>query len=338
MPDFFDLGAADQSDALETAAQILGRPAFVLEKDIWVVWTLGQVFSASIGEHLTFKGGTSLSKVYRLIDRFSEDIDLTYDIRQMLPAAQTEIPPSKAQARRWSQEVRNHLPTWIEQQVVPLLGDAIASSGLPADLRQDGDKLYLHYPPRTPASTYVQPRVLLEFGARSTGEPHGRRDVVCDMEQAELEGVTFPEASPVVMDVARTFWEKATAAHVYCVEERLRGERFARHWHDLVAIVRNPEFADVISRRDIARHVAEHKSWFFSAKAADDSTVDYRQVVEGNLRLVPRGDARSSLEEDYLRMTSDGMFEAASPSFDELMAECADLETRLNTAAKPSLT
>ncbi|MBD9634633.1 nucleotidyl transferase AbiEii/AbiGii toxin family protein [Pseudomonas sp. PDM19] len=334
MPDFFELSADDQSEVLETAAQMLGRPAYVLEKDIYVVWTLGRIFSTPFGDHLTFKGGTSLSKVYRLIDRFSEDIDLTYDVRQMLPAAETEIPKSRTQAGRWTEEVRKQLPIWIEQAVAPLLGEAIANAGIQLDLQQEGDKLYLHYPPRTPASSYIQPRVLLEFGARSTGEPHARRIVTCDLARAEMEGVSFPDANPVVMDVARTFWEKATAAHVYCVQERLKSERFARHWHDLVSIASNAEFADVISQRDIARKVAEHKSWFFREKAADDSVVDYRHAVEGNLQLVPTGGALSSLEEDYLRMTDGGMFESTPPSFAELMSACAALEARLNAAAE----
>lgn len=223
MPDFFELSEADQQEALENAAQKLGRPAFVLEKDIWVVWTLGRIFSAPIGDHLTFKGGTSLSKVFRLIDRFSEDIDLTYDIRQLLPEVGTEIPPSKGQANKWSKLVRDTLPGWIEQAVMPLLSDELSRGGMQAELKLEDDKLYLHYPSRTAVDAYVLPRVLLEFGARSTGEPHGRREVGCDIVQAHLEDVTFPEAKPVVMDVVRTFWEKATAAHVYCVQERLPG-------------------------------------------------------------------------------------------------------------------
>jgi len=115
MRDFFELSAGDQEDLLETAAQTLGRPAYVLEKDIYVVWVLGAIFSAPIGDHITFKGGTSLSKVYRLIDRFSEDLDLTYDVRQMLQRAESEIPESSSQARRWTEEVRKQLPVWIEQ-------------------------------------------------------------------------------------------------------------------------------------------------------------------------------------------------------------------------------
>jgi hypothetical protein len=336
MPEiFFNLRPDDQKEALLQASYNLDRPAFLLEKDLWVVWTLGKLFSTPFGDHLTFKGGTSLSKVYRLIDRFSEDIDVTYDIRQFLPGVESEIPPSGSQAKKWTSKVRELLPGWVEQTVAPALSAALAEEGLEAELVLDNDKLYLHYPTRTPASDYVIPRVLLEFGARSSGEPHGRRHVTCDMAAtaAKLEGVLFPDAYPIVMDVERTFWEKATAAHVYCVQERLRSERFARHWHDLNAIVQSEDFADVISRHDVAALVAEHKSCFFVEKAADGSTIDYRHVVGGNIQLVPIGAARAKLADDYAVMLRDGMFDTPPLPFDALMAACSELEQRMNTAA-----
>lgn len=85
MPEsWFELSSADQSEALEVAAARSGRPAHLLEKDIWVVWALAAIYNSPLGDTLTFKGGTSLSKVYKVIDRFSEDIDLTYDIRELV--------------------------------------------------------------------------------------------------------------------------------------------------------------------------------------------------------------------------------------------------------------
>ena len=85
MPEsWFELSSADQSEALEVAAGRSGRPAHLLEKDIWVVWALSAIYDSPLGDSLTFKGGTSLSKVYKVIDRFSEDIDLTYDIRELV--------------------------------------------------------------------------------------------------------------------------------------------------------------------------------------------------------------------------------------------------------------
>lgn len=335
MPEhFISLSPADQRDALLQASSTLGRPAFVLEKDLWVVWALGKLFSNCAGDHLTFKGGTSLSKVHRLIDRFSEDIDLTYDIRQILPQAESETPPNASQARKWSNAAREALPGWITQTVMPLLNSALAEENIEAQLIQDKDKVYLHYPTRTQTHNYVEPRVMLEFGARSTGEPHARHSITCDMAMAEgLEGLAFPVANPIVMDVARTFWEKATAAHVYCVQQRLRGERFARHWHDLIAIAQNQSFSNVTDRRDIAECVAEHKSWFFAERAADGNHVDYRHAVNGNLRLVPTGDALTSLADDYEQMLAGGMFEITPLPFGKLMAACADLEARMNAAA-----
>ena len=94
---FLHLSEGDRKDALEVAASKLGRPAHLLEKDIWVVWALRTLFEAPIGEHLVFKGGTSLSKAYRAIRRFSEDVDVTYDIRAIAPdlvgEAEKPIPP-----------------------------------------------------------------------------------------------------------------------------------------------------------------------------------------------------------------------------------------------------
>jgi predicted nucleotidyltransferase component of viral defense system len=81
---YFALSPSDKKDLLETAAERSGRSPHLLEKDVWVVWTLSTLFCSDLGPDLTFKGGTSLSKAYKAIDRFSEDIDLTYDIRRLI--------------------------------------------------------------------------------------------------------------------------------------------------------------------------------------------------------------------------------------------------------------
>ena len=79
------LSRIDQAEVLELARARSGRPAHLLEKDVWVVWALAALFDSPLAQHLTFKGGTSLSKAYKLIDRFSEDIDLSCDIRSLIP-------------------------------------------------------------------------------------------------------------------------------------------------------------------------------------------------------------------------------------------------------------
>jgi hypothetical protein len=99
------------------------------------------------------------------------------------------------------------------------------------------------------------------------------------------------------MNVARTFWEKATAAHVYCAQGRIRGERYARHWHDLAAIARSRYGDEAISNRAVAAAVANHKAFFFLEKDADGDVIDYKSAVTGNLRIVPEGAARNALQD-----------------------------------------
>src|SRR5699024_3669271 len=123
-------------------------------------------------------------------------------------------------------------------------------------------KLFLRYPALTQGTGYVAPVVTLEFGGRATGAPHAQFQVACDI-APYLPEVSFPTASPQVMDIARTLWEKATAAHVFCAQARIRGERYARHWHDLAAMARSPHFTHIRSAHVIATAVAQHKSHFF---------------------------------------------------------------------------
>lgn len=335
MPEaFFDLSAEDRAEAIRLAESQLGRTANLLEKDIYVVWVLEKIFSNPIGEHLTFKGGTSLSKAYNLINRFSEDVDLTYDIRQLVPelTAGREYPESSAEAKRWRKEIDKQLPAWIGDHVVPVLTAALQHDGVEAELVQETDKLYLRYPSQVGESDYVRPAVLLEFGARSSGSPSQVHTVACDAAQAIPE-ITFPQAQPAVLDVNRTFWEKATAAHVYCAQQRLRSDRFARHWHDLAAIGQSSYFAGAAGDA-VANAVAQHKSWFFKEKDVAGIEIDYFAAVRQGLQIVPTGPARDALEHDYNQMVEGGMLMPGHLGFDELMQTCAELEAVLNATAR----
>ncbi|WP_353171372.1 nucleotidyl transferase AbiEii/AbiGii toxin family protein [Paracandidimonas soli] len=335
---FFDLSKADQREALEFGRAKTGRPAHLFEKDIWVVWTLRTLFASPLAADLTFKGGTSLSKVYKIIDRFSEDIDLTYDIRKLIPdliGAGSELPGSRSQASKWTQAVRHRLPEWITQTVQPVLQAALTHGRLDAQLElggQDRDKLLLRYPALTQGTGYVAPVVTLEFGGRATGEPHQVCTVTCDIAE-HLAEVSFPTATPLVMSVARTFWEKATAAHVFCAQGRIRGERYARHWHDLAVIARSSHFAAAMADQAVAEAVARHKSYFFIEKDADGQVIDYMMAATGHLKIVPEGEAREALAKDYEAMLVDELMVGDAMSFDALMDVCAELEVNVNRAA-----
>jgi len=294
---------------------------------------LAALYASPLGGHLVFKGGTSLSKAYRVIRRFSEDVDLTYDIRAIAPDLVGDndeaLPKTRSEEKRWSSEVRRRLPDWVMGAAQPVITNALAAENLAAAVRAEGEKLFIDCEATAIGSGYVTPVVMLEFGARSTGEPAGLCDVTCDA-AGLVDEVIFPTARPRVMHAERMFWEKATAIHVFCLQERLRGDRFARHWHD-VARLDEAGLAEVaFADRDLANAVARHKAMFFAEKAADRSPIDYVAAVNGGLRLVPAGDARKALQEDYARMVEDGLLLDDAEPFEALMARCADLATRAN--------
>lgn len=332
---WFTLSRADQAEALEVATGQTGRPPHLLEKDIWVVWTLSAIYESSLAEKLTFKGGTSLSKVYKIIDRFSEDIDLTYDIREVVPDLLRDgnpIPASASQAKKITDRVRDRLPRWIEHEVRPILLSALQRDGLEANLSLASDekeKLILLYEPIKFGTGYAASTIQLEFGGRATGEPHQRHAVACDMAPA-IHGIEFPTARPLVMAAERTFWEKATAAHVYCRQGRLRSERYSRHWYDLAAMANSGHAQAAIDDLALARSVAKHKSMFFAEKDAERNPIDYEAAVGTEIQLIPDGSALNVLEKDYTAMLEDGLLATHQPSFADIISTCAELEGLIN--------
>ena len=331
---FQDLSPDDRRDALEVAERSGSHKAHLLEKDVWVVATLGVLFEAPFAEHLTFKGGTSLSKVWQAIRRFSEDVDITYDIRAFAPdlvsgAGDEALPPTRSQERRWTRAIRARLAEWVRDEACAIVEEGLSNAGFLARCRVEAERLYVAYEPLFEAIGFVAPEVIVEFGARSTGEPHANRPVVCDA-AAYLPDLTFPEAHPTVMLAERTFWEKATAIHVFCRQERRRGERLSRHWHDLARLDEAGIAARALADRALALAVARHKAMFFTENDARGVRIDYQAAVSGHLQLVPEGAGFAVLGDDYTRMMADGMLLDDNESFDMLMERCALLEDRAN--------
>ena len=320
---------------MEVAASLSGRRAHLLEKDIWVVHTLSALIEAPFGADLTFKGGTSLAKAYHAIRRFSEDLDITYDIRAIAPdlvacGDDEAIPATRSQERRWTREIRRRLPVWVAGQALPAVEVNLAEAGLPVRLRSEGEHIFVAYEPLFPDYGFVRPEVMVEFGARSTGEPREEHLCACDAAGC-ISDVAFPTARPAVMLAERTFWEKATAVHVFCRQRRNRGERLSRHWYDLVKLDDTGYADKALIDRPLALSVARHKSMFFREKDASGNWTDYLAAVSGGLQLVPEGPAYQVLADDYDRMLSDGMLLDDEERFDGLMERCADIQERANT-------
>lgn len=332
---FQTLSAGDRRDALAVAERSSGRRAHLLEKDVWVVATLDVLFGATWGQHLTFKGGTSLSKVWGAIRRFSEDIDIVYDIRALDPelvsgAGEDALPPTRSQAKRWSHKIRNGLAQWVEGEAGPVVTEEFARAGFAARVHADAEKLLISYKPLFEESGFVRPQVTVEFGARSTGEPRAVHPVTCDA-AVHLPKIKFPRTSVTVMLAERTFWEKAIAIHVYCRRDQRRGERMARHWHDVVRLEEAGIAERALCDHELALSVARHNSVFFSKKDPSGERINYEKAVSGDLQLVPSGAAHAVLAADYARMLADGMLLGEGESFEALMERCGVIEERANS-------
>ena len=210
--DFLSLDAQEQGDILRTVAVRSGRPAVILEKDIWVCWALQAAFSIPDHHPMAFKGGTSLAKVYGIIDRFSEDVDITLDYR----AFEDDFDPfdpavSKTRIRRFSDRLKGHVQRYTREVMTPALSaaaDRLATAGRhEIHIGDDGETIRFAYPSviEEPLA-YVKSEILLEFGGRNVIDPNEQHDIVPDIAELTPE-LDYPTASVTVLSPARTFWQ-----------------------------------------------------------------------------------------------------------------------------------
>jgi hypothetical protein len=332
---FLELPIDEQREILQTTATRLARSASVLEKDIWVCWALQALFSMPDAHPMAFKGGTSLSKVYGVIDRFSEDVDITLDYR----AFEKKFDPfakglSRTKANQFSDRLKSYVREYANDFVVPYFNEAISrlpTAGLhTVEIDDSGEKIWVTYPSAVESSgEYIRSQVLVELGGRNVIDPSETHTVFPYV--AELtEGLIYPTSEVVVLSPERTFWEKATLMHVECNRGKLRenAERLSRHWYDLVMLAEHPAGKSAINNRGLFEDVVRHKKVFFHTGYAD-----YDSCLQGRLKLLPETDTLDSLRSDYEKMVRAGMMYSTPPGFDEIVESIRNLENRANNWA-----
>jgi len=330
MSEFLTLKPDDQSDILSAISVRTGRSAQILQKDVWICWVLKVLFEKDAGSRMVFKGGTSLSKVFGLIHRFSEDVDITLDYRDLIPA----IPSpdgnlNKSQLKQLSKRLQGQVRVQVHDVIAPLLSaeflDLTKGEGR-IDISEDGEKIWLYYPSVAGSTSgYIQDSVLLEFGGRNTTEPNEQHRVTPFL-ASDVPDLDFPEAEAAVLVPARTFWEKATLMHVECNRQRTEWpDRLFRHWYDLVMLSLAPIGVEAMANRTLLRDVVEHKKMFYDASYAH-----YDDCLNGAFRLIPNKNQIRELERDYKEMIKAGMFENDPPKFSEIMAMLQECEGRIN--------
>ena len=345
MDDIARLHANDRSELFSTASAKRGDmlPALI-EKDFWVCWTLQRIFTLEAPPAgLVFKGGTSLSKVFQAIDRFSEDVDLSFD-RNVFGFGGENDPakaPSKKQTAKRLEKLSATCQEMVRTRFLPQLevsfGKALgtAPSGktwrIELDL-DDPDKqtLLFHYPAgiahgESAPARYLRPSVRLELGARGEQWPAELAVIMSYAAQAIPTPFKNPSCRVKVLAGERTFWEKATILHAlyHLPPEKRLPTRHSRHYYDLMKLYGKEVGKKAIADLGLLQSVVKHKSIFFASAAAR-----YDLAVPGTLKLVPPQNRRRELEEDYAKMRE--MIFVQPPEWDNLIQELTRLEEKIN--------
>jgi hypothetical protein len=329
---YFSLKVQDQKEILQTAADKLGRQAAVLEKDIWVCWVLRTIFSMPNAHPMAFKGGTSLSKVYDIIDRFSEDVDISLDYRHFDDDFDPFSPgANNSQIRKFSDRLKSYVKSYAEDVVKPRIETAATElkthSAHAIRIDDNGEKIWFSFPSVVEdQDDYLKSEVLIELGGRNVIDPnerHAIRPYVASL----TEGVDFPEANVTVLSPSRTFWEKATLIHVECNRGRLKEspDRLSRHWYDITRLAKNSSVKSAINDRNLLEDVIRLKKVFYNAGYAR-----YDECLSGHLRLLPEEDSMPGLKADYDKMVAAGMMYETAPSFDEIVEQIRHVEIEIN--------
>ena len=311
----------------QTAAR-MGVDPVVVEKDLWVSTILGVLFThPKTKDGFVFKGGTSLSKVYGAIQRFSEDIDLIMDWR-LLGLGKPDSDPWDAERSRTKQDRFNKslgkmTKEYLRDTFVPFL-----KSQLPSDVNVSvsdsvAQGVVIRYP-AVYSSDYVLDGVLLEIGPLASWVPSVWKTIAPDVSRYYPQ-VLGDETIPVKVTTAeRTFWEKVTIAHQIAYSNKEIPPRYARHYYDIVMLSRSGVAAAALKDIELLRSVAEFKERFYPSRAAR-----YDLARPGTVRILPDDARLKELARDYRNMTT--MVYGTPPDWQALFEELHRLEQSINT-------
>ncbi len=337
MDGFAKLSSDQRRPFFEQAAARLGISAQIIEKDFWVVWSLKRLFSLpEFQGQLTFKGGTSLSKVYRIIERFSEDVDVAID-RAYLGFGgdmQPENAKGKEQSRR-IKKLKAACQAVITERISPQLETAIGAE-LPEDgtwsltpdpADPDQQSLLFEFPATITSglAPYFARSIKIEMEARSDHFPVEDADLTAYVADALPDAIVDKAVRVRVLEAKRTFWEKATIlhAHYHEPEGKKLPARLSRHYYDVFQLANSSVLDRALESHDILARVVAHKTVFFKAAWAN-----YKTASRGTMRLVPPDRLVTSLRQDYEDMQP--MFFGEAPTFDAILRRLQELEDHIN--------
>ena len=339
------LPAEDRAALFGETGANRGVATTIIEKDFWVCWTLKRLFGLQRTDAapLVFKGGTSLSKAYGAIRRFSEDIDLSFD-RTELGYTGDRDPEKEGISRKQADSLIGDLESDVEKHIAERLLPALRATiveqlgepdqgswALNIDAN-DAQTVNFHYPTAFVATEYedmgyITPRVKLELGARGDPWPTEPKSIRPYAAEDFPDFFEVAETVVTVLAARRTFWEKATALHAeaHRPDDSPTPQYFSRHYYDLSLLIDTEEGRAAAKDLELLAQVAEHKAIFFRSGWAS-----YDRARPGTLRLAPKEHRLKDLRDDYRKMAP-MMFDADPPSFDDILSKIRLLEQTINS-------
>jgi predicted nucleotidyltransferase component of viral defense system len=323
------LSHKDRAAIFRNTAQKCGMSVAIVEKDFWVCWAISYLFQQSQWKgHLAFKGGTSLSKGYGLIERFSEDIDLILDWRLLgYTADQPWKDRSKTKQDKFNKETDSKTAVFLKNEFLPSLFEDFSHLLVePFELYMDDNE------PQTVCFAYPQifehfsilKVIRMEIGALAAWTP--TQNLTITSYAAENYPHIFSEPYTTVLTVSaeRTFWEKITILHKEAF--RTNGyfpERYSRHYYDIYCMNASDVKKNAFSNMELLERVATFKARFYPTNAAR-----YDLAKPGTMRLMPPADFIIALESDYAHMQN--MIYGHKPKFSDIMNCIQLMENEIN--------
>ncbi|MDZ4820063.1 MAG: nucleotidyl transferase AbiEii/AbiGii toxin family protein [Planctomycetota bacterium] len=304
----------------------------IMEKDFWVSWLLAILFNSEFGPSLVFKGGTSLSKVFGIIDRFSEDIDLSFS-----PAFLTlpRVGSSRNQANKWTKLAESAcgiaFETRIQSYLEGIVGSILEKHTRPwfqflIDPATRSPILLFRYPSTQPDGfEYLNRSVKLEFGSLTDQQPSGTHEIRPWLGEVLPDAFEDWQCKVVALEIERTFWEKATILHseYHRPSGKSIPDRYSRHYADMASLAKHSCASSSVVQTALRNRVIEWKKQFFSSAWSN-----YDLAKQGGLRLVPPPERQADLSRDYLAMRD--MYLTEPESFESILSTLADLEAKIN--------
>ena len=316
-------------EILNQATERTGLPSVAIEKDWWVTMALNASFSLPYRNNLVFKGGTSLSKGWNLIERFSEDIDLAIDRKFF--GFDGDI--SKTQIKNLRKQSCEFISTIFLDDLTKILTEwkAIDECKLIAQPVKDSDKdpqvIEIQYNSVIDTSEYLPQRVLIEVSSRSLMEPIEERKINSILSEnfPQQSFVTVPFEIPTVLP-QRTFLEKIFLLHEEFSQEteKIRFDRLSRHLYDLEKLMDTEHGIEALKNIELYNNIVAHREKFNPLRG-----LDYSNHIPNKISIIPPQKVIKDYENDYQAMTS-FMIYGEPLKFDILMKRILELQTRIN--------